>query len=341
MKRAGIILLAAALALAGLAGYAAEVKRPPQGVKPEAPRVRTQPAQGSGAALPGRASWTPQATHETIHFTILMDFADAEYAGKLQWDLEKYFSELQKEFWDYIPPAHRESHITMAVFDKQAAFDAYAAQDAGTPPGEKGYSSRDTGRVGFLRQDAYRKDTMIFVHEMAHVFNRFCCPATPLWLDEGLAQYYAYYAAEEAGDPDIADGVSSYALSVLDGALRNETFLRMGDVMDLTDDAFYSKTSKVNYAESWALVYYLRRGLANDGDKRFGEYYGIIARGEGQVEAFTTVYGSNLSFMNDMWLSYLKWLYDRNVRTAPAGAKADAGKTSPARGAGAKNAQRR
>ena len=180
-------------------------------------------------------------------------------------DMERNFSTLQKEFWDFIPPRWREAHIDVVAFATQEAFDDYAGREGGLPHGEKGYSSAREPRIVFLRQDVYYRDVMIVVHEMTHVFNRFCVASCPLWLDEGMAQYYANYAGESAGNTALASGVNVEALVILDGASRRGVLLPFAVLMKMPESVFYGEDSRLNYAEAWALVYWMRRGLP-DGD---------------------------------------------------------------------------
>lgn len=265
------------------------------------------------AVGPRTKGWTEQDRYESVHFSIVADVKDDAYFHRLQNDLEKHFSHLQKEFWDYIPPLYRESHMTIMAFGSQGVFDEFAAKDSGLPRGQKGYSNAKTERIVYVRQQVYYRDVMILVHEMTHMFNRFCLGRAPLWLDEGMAQYYSYYAGQESGNGSIRSGVNPDALKVIDAALKNGTFVEVADLFDMDDGAFYGdnteeETPTVNYAESWALVYYLRRG-ATDGDEQFSEFYEALVHGQDPYDAFVSVYGDNRDLFSQMWIEYLQQLY--------------------------------
>lgn len=272
----------------------------------------------SGANLSAAQTpqWVEQNRYEYVHFNIVSAFKDDEYGQRLLKDLETYFSMMQKEFWDFIPPQNRESRISIIAFDNQAAFDEFAERDGGVPRGEKGYSNGRARKIVYLRQDLYYKDITILVHEMTHIFNSFCAGETPVWLDEGMAQYYANYAGERSGNTNVKSGVVPDTLRRLDAALKNGSFAHVSELLIMPDDVFYGAQSPVNYAQAWALAYYLRRGMA-DGDARFAEYYLRIVRGRDSYTAFTETYGASLPLFRDLWLKYLEGLYRDNVGPAP------------------------
>ena len=293
---------------------ATTIKEGPSGTT----KATSTPAPAAG---PVRAAWAPKTTFESVHFSIGLDFDDEAYAEKLAGDLERHYSRLQKEFWDFVRPENREGHVWLVVFDATEAFDAYGAADVGVPPGEKGYSNKRTNRIVILRQIDPAKDLVIAVHELSHVFVRWSTTAgAPMWLDEGLAAYYANYAGGECGWVEAgADGVSRGLLYTIDEALKAGAFVSVGTLLRMNDAEFYGPASNLNYAEAWALVYYLRHGFGANSDRLFSEYYSAVARGEDGYAAFAGTYGANREFGN-MWLAYLKGLY-RGVNAAPATAE--------------------
>lgn len=286
------------------------------------------PAGALQQAAPGEA---PQASSirpslvaglektETVHFTLYCDYDDEEYNARLLGALEKNFSRLQKEFWDFIPPAHREGHVEVIAFQDALGFDEFAGKESGMAHGPKGYVSSRASRMAILRQDAFHKDLTIAVHELVHVFNSWCTPHTPIWLDEGMAQFYSYFAAEEAGNESIRDGVNEVALARVDVALAAGRLPRVSVLLQMEDAVFYSSFSDVNFASAWALVYYLRRGLGAEGEALFSRFYAIIARGGNPYRAFTGSYGANMELIERFWLAYLERLYDDNLDLLESG----------------------
>ncbi|MHC4712369.1 MAG: hypothetical protein ACYTAN_03730 [Planctomycetota bacterium] len=291
----------------------------------------------------GRAPWAareiaagepgqPMQRESSVHYTLYADFADEAYMAKLISDLEIYFSGLQKEFWDFIPPRHREAHLEFFVFRSESAFYEFGAGEGLIAHGTKGFLNRDRRRAAILVQEQYHKDITIAVHELTHVFNSFCAPDAPVWLDEGMAQFYSYFAAAEKGNENMTDGVNFAAIAGVDTALRLGTMLRLSDLLLLDDVAFYGDGRDLNFAAAWAFVHYLRRGVPDDADLMFSRFYGLLAEGSDSVEAFKAVYGGNLNLIERFWLSYLDRLYrggSRGPETEPPSSTAGPAEKGP------------
>ncbi len=272
-------------------------------------------AIGSSQGQLSQPGWVAQNKYDSVHFTLMTQFKDDDYARRVLGDLEQEFSILQKEFWDFIPPQWREAHVDVVAFGAQEAFDDYAARDTGMPRGEKGYSSTKEPRIVYLRQGVYYRDVMIVAHELTHLFNRFCTPRTPIWLDEGMAQYYADLAGERVGNAGVKAGVNPEALIQIDAALRSNRFVPLSGILMMDDASFYGERVELNYAESWALVYYLRRGLPR-GDEMFSRYYYALAHGAESYQAFGDTYGLAQDIFTQAWLAWLQGLYNDNVPKA-------------------------
>jgi len=294
------------------------------------------------ASVAGAAGESPEAgallagleRSETVHFTVWRDYEADEYDEKLLFALERNFSRLQREFWDFIPPEHREGHVEVIIFSDRGRFDSFAAAESGMPHGEQGYLSTHADRMAFLKQGELHKDVTIGVHELVHVFNSWCTPYTPVWLDEGMAQFYSYFAAAEAGNASLVDGINPDALARIDDALEAGTLVRIGTLIQMDEEVFYGSASDVNFASSWALVYYLMRGLGAQGEMLFSRFYGVISRGGDPYRAFTGSYGANMEMLQHFWLGYLERLYEDYKDLAGA---AGAGKPEKKAGAAVKS----
>ncbi len=256
-----------------------------------------------------RAEYKGLEKSRSVHFTVYSDFVDAEYVAKFTFDLEVYFSRLQREFWNFIPPRHREAQLEFFVFRDQAAFYEFGLKEGGFEHGKIGYLSTATRRAAILVQDEYHKDVTIAVHELTHIFNSFCAPRSPVWLDEGMAQFYSYFAAEEKGNARMKGGVNFAALSTIDQALKQRTMPRLLNLFRLGEGSFYDPNGELNFAAAWALVYYLRRGLGSDAEAMFGRFYALVAEGTDSIDAFASVYGASLDVIERVWLDYLGQIY--------------------------------
>lgn len=107
-------------------------------------------------------------------------------------------------------------------------------------------SSRMTGALGPI------------YHEYVHFFIRNSFSRVPLWLHEGLAEYYSTFAT---------DGERAWVGLPVERHVRwlgQNTDLRLRDVLELTNGEHGSVSGKIDvgrfYAVSWALVHYLMSG---------------------------------------------------------------------------------
>ncbi len=97
-------------------------------------------------------------------------------------------------------------------------------------------------------------------HEVGHGYLHACVPAIPLWLDEGLAEYFEV--------PRNRKGLNSPHLQLLSDMMEHNGWqpdLRQLEAINAAGDM-----QQIHYAEAWAWVYFLlhstpeRRELLTD-----------------------------------------------------------------------------
>ena len=87
-------------------------------------------------------------------------------------------------------------------------------------------------------------------HEVTHGYLHSVVPNLPLWLDEGLAEYYE--------SPTGKSGINRSHLNYLEKQLRHDSWrpdLARLDAIPSSDDL-----NRADYAESWAWVHFLLYG---------------------------------------------------------------------------------
>ncbi len=123
---------------------------------------------------------------------------------------------------------------------------------------------------------------VLFAHELAHRFNHAALGATPVWLNEGLAEYYSTIRGEVSApvvgesDPDnvVAAGSAHHSVGdvIYQGALIHADLLpKASRLVSFDPDGFYAEsfgnhaplsyeaknTQARNYAAAWMLVHML------------------------------------------------------------------------------------
>ena len=128
----------------------------------------------------------------------------------------------------------------------------------------------------------------IVYHEYTHMILHLNVGTLPLWMDEGLAQFYQF---STIGEKEVRLGRPN-ADSIL--ALRRGKHLPLADLFRVTyDSPYYIESSKapVFYAESWALTHYLMLEEAEAGQpNRLTRFLALQRQGVDRDEAAGRVF---------------------------------------------------
>lgn len=128
----------------------------------------------------------------------------------------------------------------------------------------------------------------IAAHEYVHLLIDANLPQAALWLNEGLAEFFS------TGQLDGA--VATFGLpnpTHLD-ALRRHTWIPLHELLglDRTAPAYVdARTSPIVYAESWALVHYLKLGEAGRRGSWLTTYTALLTKGMEPVRAAREAFG--------------------------------------------------
>lgn len=111
----------------------------------------------------------------------------------------------------------------------------------------------------------------------------------PLWLNEGLAQFYQN---TEIHEEDVSLGEPSGANVAL---LRQKRLLPLATLFSVDETSpYYHEKNKgsIFYAESWALTHYLQHKDLQDKTSRLNQYLALLAQKVDPVTAATRAFGS-------------------------------------------------
>ncbi len=124
-------------------------------------------------------------------------------------------------------------------------------------------------------------------HELVHVMNDQAGLSGPLWMEEGLAEYYSALdaAAAQRGETRITPIPSLIRLAAGNGAWFGENDLN--DRRQARDEGLF-------YARAWALVSRLMREGGSESVRRLAR---MLDGGTGQDQAFRLVYGAEMGEM--------------------------------------------
>ncbi|HSW40703.1 MAG TPA: tetratricopeptide repeat protein, partial [Acidobacteriota bacterium] len=162
---------------------------------------------------------------------------------------------------------------------------------------QKSYLKRTTGiftgsnerKVVVIRDDIsevqrYRTS----YHEYVHMLMRSNLGRLPLWLDEGLAEFFSFAVLSDR------NAILGYASPEAIRLLRDRPLLPLTTLFAVTHDSPHYREkdkSAIFYAQSWALTHYLLVGEKRAHEKKLYLFIGLIRKGLGVMEAASQAFG--------------------------------------------------
>ena len=144
-------------------------------------------------------------------------------------------------------------------------------------------------RLDVVTSDRRNPDTYAVVyHEYVHTLLHANFRWLPRWLDEGLAEFYAY-TRFEGNKMYIGAPTKSHRLGILDrrAPLPLRTFIATQSSLS-PDEA----DSQLFYAEAWALTHFLTFGPGMEQGDKLKSFFNLLQRGTEQQKAFEQVFGN-------------------------------------------------
>jgi len=144
-------------------------------------------------------------------------------------------------------------------------------------------------------------DRIVF-HELTHYFVKNTVAGLPLWVNEGIAEYYSTFRTY-GDEAHIGRPVEEHVLW-----LRGKALIPLRELISVDRESeTYNERSRqgVFYAESWALLHYLMIGS----EERRGQltrYLSLIAAHKPADEAFASAFGVNYAQMEVELRAYVR-----------------------------------
>src|SRR5262249_52645234 len=139
-------------------------------------------------------------------------------------------------------------------------------------------------RLEPLRGDPYS----LVYHEYTHLLLSHSRTSIPLWLSEGLAEFYEH---TEINDHGALFGEPNEKHLML---LRQEKLIPLATLFTVNEKSPYyveEKKGAIFYAESWALAHYLTMKDYADKTSRIGEYTKLVSDQTDPVTAGSRAFG--------------------------------------------------
>jgi tetratricopeptide (TPR) repeat protein len=154
-----------------------------------------------------------------------------------------------------------------------------------------------------LDKEAVNPYEVIF-HEYEHFVLHNSLVSLPLWLDEGLAEFYSTF--ETDGELKVSLGIP-VARHIYQ--LRNQVILPFRTLLSVDRKSpYYNETSKAGmfYAESWALVHYLMNGNDQKRQSQLVRFINLLSSGLSPEETFRKAFDTDLNGIQSELDNYVR-----------------------------------
>ena len=179
----------------------------------------------------------------------------------------------------------------VVVFGSTRSFEPYIPRFNGKPIKLSGYffGSDDMNIVALVDGDRENSLRTIF-HEYVHVVIDNLSRRMPIWLNEGLAEYYSTFHVDEGGRRAVAGRLIPSHLQLL----NQRRHLSIAELLAVeTSSASYNEGERQSlfYAQSWALVHMLVSGAPNRASL-LAKYSRLVADGTPSLDAWQQVFAN-------------------------------------------------
>jgi hypothetical protein len=186
----------------------------------------------------------------------------------------------------------------VVVFRNQKSFGPYRMRYDGKPIDVEGFfiGAPEENLVALSLEHRDSALRVIF-HEYAHLIIGNAAGRVPVWLNEGLADYYSTFQIRGDGKSAVRGVVVPEHIRLLRETawLRNEQLLAVDHASPLYNEG--SRRS-ILYAQSWAIVHFLLNG-DTDRSNELAQYARATGAGVAPVEAWRQVFPS-LDLYNEL-----------------------------------------
>lgn len=176
------------------------------------------------------------------------------------------------------------------VFGERKSLQPIVPLYNGRPIALAGYMAQaDDLNIMALSLEGFQESSEVTFHEYTHLLVQGAVRWMPVWLNEGLAEYYGSYSLVDGGKAaTIGRPREAHIL------LSRERYLPMAELITVEPSSpMYNEGERrsIFYAESWAATHYLMTTRPN-GTTAINEYVKEVAEGHAPSEAFRSAFGA-------------------------------------------------
>jgi tetratricopeptide (TPR) repeat protein len=194
--------------------------------------------------------------------------------------------------------------ITVVVFKSDGSFKPFKPLYNGKPSNAAGFFQRseDENLIALDMNARTEHPMAVIFHEYTHLFTAYTPIAWPMWLREGVAEFYSTFDVKK-NEVSIGKPVTHHVL-----LLRQNKFVPLETLFSVERNSpIYNERDKqgVFYAESWALVHYLMYGNNHARQQQLIQFILALGRGANVERAFSEVFKSDFAAMEKELRRYI------------------------------------
>jgi tetratricopeptide (TPR) repeat protein len=258
------------------------------------------PGLRAGAATQETARVSQATTGETWtsvrskNFRLVGNASEAEIK-----EVGVRLEQFREVFTRLLPGEHFESRVpvTVVVFNSEESYSPFKPLYLEQPGDVSGYfkSGQHADYITLSVDEARARGTASIVfHEYVHLLLRNGAGVTPLWFNEGLAEYYSTFEIS----PDARRVTLGQRLEARAQVLRTGAWIPLSALLaaDRWSPAYAEAGQRrLFYAESWALVHYLFNGQGGRRRAQLTSYLDLLASGSTVEAAFRTAFQTDFA----------------------------------------------
>ncbi len=157
-------------------------------------------------------------------------------------------------------------------------------------------------QYAMVRLDSFGDQNQAVVfHEYTHSVLHANLHWLPTWLDEGMAEFYAYTRIQ-------ADRTYIGAPTIRFAHLNRQALLPVSQMLTMTnrDIGKDIERNDLFYAEAWAMVHFMTFGEGMGDGHQLNRFIALMEAGKSQAEAFQAVFGDVNAFEKKLYLHLSK-----------------------------------
>jgi tetratricopeptide (TPR) repeat protein len=236
----------------------------------------------------GGPSWREYDSRHFVVFTNLYPFEARTMVGELE---RTYRSYVDIAGWHFPARGEPPGHLRLVIFASQSDYDALAP--AGTDGAFRGETVDGEPLLMISAGSRGHNWHELFLHELTHRLLRFYVGDAPLWLGEGLAEYFSTLGLED-GEAYIGEPPRRVVFARL--MLNLRPLLRTQSLA-----GWSASDSETFYAGAWNLLYVISRSYAHELDG----FLLRLAAGEPSDAAFAETFGPHLAELEQRYVQQM------------------------------------